>query len=256
MFSLTANPMHFGVLSAVPSNTHQLFPTQNTHHKVERDQVKFPLPLCHSGQVHTRPHSTPMLCSSAHMFAPWAHSALQACIQGRQQGKEGGLFPSLAHLQCFRGCSNTAKQLGRFPFHPSPEWLWREFIPLPPYHSCRQRHSEWLALGLTDRTETGLSLCPQGPWTVFTARHPLYPQNFVKPINRGPQTLCKAQRSGGPSWGLRRLLQPWKMLPHNTEVSSNCAPRVKRKGHQPVSGFDIDVSIKKLLAMCSESSKL
>lgn len=40
-------------------------------------------------------------------------------------------------------------------------------------------------------------ISPRTRSCVFTARHPPHPQHSVKPIERGPQTLCKAQRSKG-----------------------------------------------------------
>lgn len=141
------------------------------------------------------------------------------------------LSPSLAHLQCFIWCRNVSTQLGSLSFHPSIEWLWRELIPSPPYHSCRQRHGEWLAPVLAGRPETGLSLLyPPGPgpvsslWGILCIHSTWW--NLLRKVLK---PSAKHREAGVCSWGLWRILQPWNMLPQSTEIRSNCAESEKEK---------------------------
>lgn len=192
MFCLIANPTHFGVLSASPQ-AH----LPGVFHPIcilQRDQIKFPLPLCQSCQAHVRPHSTPMLCSSAKMLAAHAHTVLQVYKQGIQQErkvalKEGPAGPSLTHLQCFRRCRSISTQLGSFPFYSYTEWR------VHPIASIPQLWTE--AWGVTcprifQKAKNRAVIPSRTRSCVFTVRHLLHPQHLVKPTEGGPRILCKA----------------------------------------------------------------
>lgn len=178
--------------------------------------------------------------------------------RGGSRVRKVALSPSFTHLQCFMHCRNISAQLGSFPFHPSTVTLKR----VHPITSTPQLQSEaWRVTspGVTRRPETELSLYRPGLGPVSSLQGICHIHSTQWNLLRGVlKPSAKHREARVCSWSLWRLLQPKKNAATEHWGLLKLCLRGKRKGHQPVSetGFNIDVSIKELLAACHEVSCL